>query len=126
VLSGLLMMTKNRSYEATSLRQRSLRKRQTAARKPPPGRFSWASTFEKRSAGSSDFKCAIYAFDFVSPVRRHGNGSLVPLDLEAAQILRRGRVGRASHKRGEAPHVADVVGVGTRSVSPDTLSSNDA
>ena len=41
--------------------------------------------------------------------RRHGNASLALIDLEAAQILRRGRVGRAPQKRGEAPHVADVV-----------------
>jgi hypothetical protein len=44
--------------------------------------------------------------------RRHGNAGLALLDLEAAQILRRGRVGRAPHKRGEAPHVADVVALG--------------
>ena len=44
--------------------------------------------------------------------RRHGNASLALLDLEAAQILRRGRVGRAPQKRGEAPHVADVVALG--------------
>jgi len=44
--------------------------------------------------------------------RRHGNAGLALLDLEAAQILRRGRIGRAPHKRGEAPHVADVVPLG--------------
>jgi hypothetical protein len=41
--------------------------------------------------------------------RRHGNASLALLDLEAVQILRRGRVGCAPQKRGEAPDVADVV-----------------
>jgi hypothetical protein len=41
--------------------------------------------------------------------RRHRNAGLALLDLEAAQILLRGRVGRATQKRGEAPHVTEVV-----------------
>ena len=44
--------------------------------------------------------------------RRHGNAGLALLDLEAAQILRHGRVRRAPQKRGEAPDVADVVALG--------------
>jgi hypothetical protein len=44
--------------------------------------------------------------------RRHGNAGVALLDLEAAQILRRGCVGRAPDKRGEAPHVAYVVALG--------------
>ena len=35
--------------------------------------------------------------------RRHGNASLALIDLEAAQILRCGPVGRAPQERGEAP-----------------------
>jgi hypothetical protein len=41
-----------------------------------------------------------------------GNARLALLDLEAAQILRSGRVGRAPQKRGEAPDVANVVALG--------------
>jgi hypothetical protein len=40
---------------------------------------------------------------------RHRDADLALLDLEAAQILRRGRGGRASHECGEPPNVADVV-----------------
>ena len=39
----------------------------------------------------------------------NGNASLALLDLEAAQILRRGRTGRATYEGGEPPDVADVV-----------------
>jgi len=44
--------------------------------------------------------------------RRHWNAGFALLDLEAAQILRCGRVGRAPQKRGEASDVTDVVALG--------------
>ena len=43
---------------------------------------------------------------------RHGNAGLALLDLEAAQVLRRGRLGRAPQEGGEAPDIADVVALG--------------
>ena len=41
--------------------------------------------------------------------RRHRNAGLELLDLEAPQVVRRGRAGRATQEGGEPPDVADVV-----------------